>query len=471
MKLSQCNGSFGACIIDLFTERYGGWTHYGSRLKMLVRLSNLGAFFLRTVGMPGFFEYQFTDAGKKEYEAHFPIRGGQTKINSQWLTEFRALLADIKTANLLPYIALIGGCDYPASRTVLLDPIKEDHWPALQIYMRTVVRELKAVFGMDFLIETGNEMYVMLGKLRAGADIQVRMADYLYSLGVPYGQIRLSGLDGGHKVTCAEWLQVAAFGPENLAEVKNAADRKKYFLRRGMSEDGTKVVGDRLGISLHEVGYPADVNPDGTAGRARIHNYANYHQRRFGPMAYSNDGVGFVKGEGYLGNTAAELPAVYRAVYPDLIHPLSGGVGTFEDLPQDERTWTPCPGIPAGKYVESMNFGPKFEAHFKALADTYRAMTGREPFNRAHPIVELIDEPDEPEIPTPVEPEPEPEEEKLIYTTLFRPFKKNFPWLNIALFPWIRQFWKAPKLLRCAIESVALFVIFVGLTILGFWIF
>lgn len=463
MRLSQCKGGFGGCIIDLFNPRYGGWKNYGSRLKLLAKLSNLGVFFLRFVGMPGFFEYEFISAGEKDYEAHFPIRGGQTKINQVWLEEFRAILKDIKTANFLPYVALIGGCDYPASRTVLLDPRQESHWNALQIYMQTVVRELKAVFGMDFLIETGNEMYVLLGKQKAGAEIQVRMADYLYSLGVPYGQIRLSGIDGGHTVTAAEWLQVAAFGPENLAEVLNASERKKYFLRRGMSEDVTRVSGDRLGISLHEIGYPADVNPDGTAGRARIHNYANYVQARFGPMAYSNDGVNFVKGKGYLGNTPTELKAVYKAVYPDLVHGLSGGIGTFENLPQDERTWTTCASVPAGKYVESMNFGPSFEAQFKALADAYKELTGREPFNRANPIVELIDEPETPEPVTP-EPEPEEEEKEMQYTNLYGKNKPSFPWLNIRLSAWLKQFWKQPALRRCVWDSF-LFACMVGLLV------
>jgi len=437
MKLSQCQGSFGACIIDLFTnkdgtnERYGGWQNYRTRQKMLIKLSNLGASFIRTSSMPGFFEREFTDKGGKEYKEIFPICGGQTKVNDVWLAAFRGILAEIKTANLLPYIFLVGGCDYPASRNVLLDPRREDHWPALRIYMKTVVRELKAMFGVDFLLETGNELYVMLGSEQYGADIQVRMADYLYSIGVPYGQIRLSGLDGGHKITCAEYLQVAAFGPENLDDVTDPVQRKKFYSRKGLDETGTKVIANRLGISLHEVGYPSDVARDGTAGRASINGYANYQVRRFGPMAYSNDGVGW-NGSEYKGNSAAELPAVYKAVYPDLVHGLSGGIGTFEDLPQDERTWTQCSGIPANKYVKSMNFGPKFEAHFKALAKAYKELTGKEPHNKANPVTIEAPKPDEPDVPVPVEPSPvEPEPDKEEYVKLIH-----------GLFDWhVKEWW------------------------------
>lgn len=461
MKLSQCKAAFGICIIDLFNVIYAGFRkNFGSLVAMLVRISRQGAHFIRTGAMRGFFEFEFTAAGRKAYNKFFPILNvaEKPKINPLWLDEFRAILQAIKAANLLPYIFLIGGCDYPGQRTVLLDPRIEIHWPALKLYMRTVVAEIKSVFGMDFLLETGNELYVLVGSELAGAQIQVRMADYLYSLGVPYGQIRLSGLDGGHKVTCAEWLQVAAFGPENLDEVTDPEQRRKYYLRKGLDETGTKVIADRLGISLHEVGYPADVLTDGSAGRARYPAdaegkngiYQNYKVKRFGPIAYSNDGVKFVPGLGYQGNTPAELGPVYEAIRPDLTHPDAGGVGTFETLPQDERTWTPYEGIPAGKHVEDMNFGPKMLAQIDALAKKHRALTGKEPYNKAHPVADPTEEkPEKPDTPEPVTPTPGPaptptKEDELNIIRLFGKWGKrkilglSLPWPSIRFKAWLK---------------------------------
>lgn len=435
MRLDQCNGSFGVCIIDSIHDRYGGWLpHFKTRKALFTETSKRGAYFVRTGALRGRFEYEFTEAGHNLFWSRVPVLDIESnpRINPLWFDDFTSLLDDIKSANLLPYIFLIGGCDYPSTGPLPIDPRNSQHWPGLRLYMTTAVNELGARFGSDFLVEPGNEFYAIPYPSDLSVQLQVDMCDYLhYECGLPYGNMRLSGIDGGKGTTYVDWLQVKAFGPVDLErECTDPIERGRFYKRRGLLAPLGQY-GPRLGYSLHEIGYPRDCEPDGTNGRPRINRYQNYIDRRMGPMAPSNDGVNYTPDKGFVGNTPDELREVYKAVIPDLIHNLAGGVGTWENLSQSERIWTPYPGIPADKYVETMNFGQRYLAELDAMAETYRDYFGVEPYNKLYPVGPdpIIPNPD-PE-PEPAEPDPEENKSMKLFT-----FSKRFPFLDVHYRGW-----------------------------------
>lgn len=417
MKLNQLKGQPGIDVVDLLNPVYGGWSKYKSRLEMLRDWANHGCAFVRTRSDRGGFELEQTPSGKKEFLRFAPVLDmvGSPKINPLWEEEFKHLIDDLLNVNLLPYISLFGGCDLVRN----INFMDKRHWAAVTLFAERVVRILNQMAGVDFLLEDANEAYALPWSDEEAAKKQIEFADFLYSLGVPYGRQTCSGLDkvfdatGKRRNSHVEYLQKYAFGDD-----KNTA--QQILIRQGGAS------GERLYFSLHEISYPKDFQPDGYAGRPRVHNYANYSKKTLA-VRMSTDGAR--KGAvGYSGIPTSELGEIYRLALEDILHPLAGKSALFSDLPQ-ERVWLESSEVPGFKYAKMVFVEtPK---RLDVMSAVYEKVTGKAPINKGKfpPIVE-------PDIPTPVpEPEPDPQPEVKVKPKLFK-FVKRFPFLSIHYSSW-----------------------------------
>ncbi len=105
----------------------------------------------------------------------------------------------------------------------------------------------------------------------------------------------------------------------------------------------------------------------------------------------------------------------------------------------------------------------------QAVCELIKKKTGKYPVNYGKFPKSDPEPTPEPETPTPVTPEPvkpEPTEDDMQYTNLYGKNKPSFPWLNVRLSAWVKQYWKSP-VLRRHLRDLVLLVPTVALCVIG----
>jgi len=425
MKLSQSRQGYGLGIVSLLQPHYGSWKTRDDRQELLIEFAKRGASFIRFGAMPGFFEAERDQAKfRKLYNFLFPLQyvTADPRINEDWRISFRELLEDLKLANLMPVVYLIGGCDFHKP----LNPNDNTHKLALTLYYQSVIRELKNC-GQDYLIETGNEIYGLFGTGEDGARSQASMIKELLNLGAPLNRVMVAGMDKYwmQSPSLTEWLQKHLFDPA----VNYRGNEYKY----------------NVGFSQHEVSSPEDFGNSGgpepskkwIMHRAQVNNWANAKQGDYNNLFVSTDGAAHEGGK-YKGVPTEDIGPLYKR-FLEVTAPEQIGTCHFEHLPNEAIKWE--------NGIAHLELGKETFDRLDAMAEVYKVRFGKYPINKIRPP--KLPEPSPPKpAPLPPVPEPKPEEPKEVPVVenklkLFRGFKKTFPFIDLDFKGWWKtRSWK-----------------------------
>jgi len=414
MRITESKNGIIIGIIGMMQDRYSGAPD-GKLQDVLYTLSRHGVHGVRFGAMPYGGEWELTPPGRREFDQIFPVTKIITdpRINEAWRERFRARLELLKSANLLPVVYLYGGCD----NVKLMYPTDYYSMPACQLYERAVVFELQRS-GMEYILETGNEIAGLVGDGLIGAGAQNAIVNRLVDFGADRDWIRVSSHDDpwNHNPDAgdypdAEWLQVILFSRDG--GFKNPfADQNRYH----------------IGFSQHCVACPDDFLKDRYMGRIEVNDWQNYKDGIYNNIYCSTDGAGYQTGEGnFKGVPTEKIGQLYLRFLQAVDHPQAGTCSLFEHLPNEAIEWDKPPNMGG---VATVRIGQPTLDRVDRMADVYHKFFGVGPYNKLHPVGPKP--PDPPKPPSPPEPIiPEEEKPMKLFT-----FSKRFPFLSVHYLSW-----------------------------------